>query len=1168
MTEAGTPTVFVCMMPTHKEFFQVPEGAYAAYWTAREWVPQGFVAVVTASDANAREMVQALESALGRPEPGGNPSDPPAVFWLPAPESAYTDVLPDPALIHARMALLAHLHFGNLPRVLVLSAAALARRTLHRAVFDAFCLLLGPGVRHPREQLAKNLLDAGYSRVDVVEDEGTFALRGQVVDIFVPTLGYPARITYFDDEVEQIHLFDPQTQKRFRPVDELLVHPVRECVPGDLQGMRARLYERADAVGYPSSKTRAILERVEAGEAFFGMEALVPLYHEELAPLWDYFPAGARVVVENPPAVDAAYTRWMEEERARFEQRIAEHQLAFPPEAFYLENTLWGNTAFERFDLHPGVSPDGQGLELDGRIHTPWPVREERLKHLREDLRIHLEAGRCPIFLTVDDPSHSAVARILEESGFHLHIPEPDADIFGQLRSGRVLLRRGHLRHGFDSELLPPVFTEEEFFGAKTSAAPIRKNRPRPALASMQGLAEGEPVVHALHGVGIFRGLFRESPGGVPGDFLLLEYDGGDRLYLPVHRISQLSPWRGGPAEKVRLDKLGGKTWAETKKKVSERVQDLAERLLQAATARDRRPPVPVSPEDPMVLSFAATFPYEETPDQQKAIDDVIADLTSDTPMDRLVCGDVGYGKTEVALRAAFFVVAGGRQVAILAPTTLLVEQHFRTFSERMAGFPVKVAALSRFTSPAAQKEILAGVATGRIDIVIGTHRLLSRDVQFARLGLLIVDEEQKFGVAQKEQLRFWKNSIDVLTLSATPIPRTLQMGLSGLRSISLIQTPPQERMAVRTFVAPLNAGTVREAILREHSRGGQVFVVAPRVSAAGSQASRSVEEWVQLIEEWVPGLRVGMAHGQMDAARLERVMFDFLHGAIDILVSTTIIESGLDIARANTLLVMDSHLFGLAQLYQLRGRVGRKNVRAFAYFFLPEKNVTPEARRRLLALQRHTQLGSGFALASEDLEIRGAGEVLGARQSGMMAQVGFDTYIEIVRDVVARLRHEEPPVENDPELRVDAAAYFSEAYIPDPAERIVWYRRLGMARDLDTLESLHEVITDRYGPPEPEGELYFALMELKVLARALNAVGIGLQGKRLTVHVDRHTRLDPVRLVERIRQKGFPFTLAGQQLTAQLDASATGLERLQQAGHHLQTLLDCVSEANLQTGS
>lgn len=1142
----------------------VSEGAFAAFWVARELVPAGFTLLVTADEAHAQESTFALECALGRGAARpGDPASPPKVAWLPAPESCYLEVLSDPSVLHARMSILSQLHFGNLPQVLVASVGALARRTVHRAVFDALCVLVGPGVRWPLAELGRRLVEAGYSRAEVVEDEGTFAQRGQVLDVFVPSLPSPARITYFDDEIEHVHLFDAQTQKRYLPLAELVIHPVRETVLGDPAGLRERLYTLADRSGFPSSKSRMILERIEAGEDFFGMEALVPLYHDHLVPISDYLPPSTRVVFENPDALALAHGQLLAEERGRHDARLADRLLAFPPETSLVTETSLGLSGFSACRLLPGVSPDGEGIELDSRNHAARPDHGDPLAPLREVLAGHLDAGRNPVFVTVDEPAHSAIARILEESRFPLRTPPPEEPLFDHLAPGTVLLRRGHLRRGYDSLDLPPVITEEEFFGVKSRSGATRKGRPRPALASMEALVEGEPVVHQLHGVGIFRGLFRERPGGVAGDYLLLEYEGGDRLYLPVYRVSMLSPYRGGTAEKVKLDKLGGKTWTATKKKVSGRVRDLAEKLLQSATARETRPPVAIEPDDPMNLSFAATFPYEETADQERAIDDVLRDLADPKPMDRLICGDVGYGKTEVALRAAFMVAAGGRQVALLAPTTLLVEQHLRTFTERMSGFPVRVAGLSRFTGPAAQKEILAQVADGRVDILIGTHRLLSRDVHFARLGLLIVDEEQKFGVAQKEQFRFWKAGLDVLTLSATPIPRTLQMGLVGLREISLINTPPQERLAVRTFVAPLDRNVVREAVVREHARGGQVFVVAPRVGAggAGGRVSHSVEEWAVMIQEWVPHVRVGVAHGQLDAARLERVMLDFLHGAIDVLVSTSIVESGLDISRANTLLVMDSHLFGLAQLYQLRGRVGRKNLRAYAYFFLPEKQaVTPEARRRLLALQRHTQLGSGFALASEDLEIRGAGEVLGAKQSGMMAQVGFETYLEIVQQVAAELRGEPIPVENDPELHLDVAAYFSEEYIPEPAERLIWYRRLALAPDLDTMASLREILTDRYGAPEPEGELYFSMMELKVLARAINAVGIGLLGNRLTVHLDRNTRLDPARVTERMRT-GLPFAFSGpQRLTATLTAAEDTPARLLLARNHLQSLLACVT--------
>ncbi|PKN46465.1 MAG: transcription-repair coupling factor [Deltaproteobacteria bacterium HGW-Deltaproteobacteria-17] len=1155
-----------------RDLYGAQEGAFVAFWTARGVAPQGFTLLVTADEARAQECFFACECALGRgPVTPGDPAAAPRVSWLPSPESCYLEVLSDPSVLHARMSLLAQLHFGNLPRVLVASVAALTRRTLHRAVFDALCVLVGPGVRFPLAELGRRLLEAGYARAEVVEDEGTFAQRGQVLDVFVPSLPSPARITYFDDEIEHVHLFDAQTQKRYLPLGELTIHPVRETVLGDPAGLRERLYRLADRSAFPSTKSRLILERIEAGEDFFGMEALVPLYHEHLVPIADYLPPATKVVLENPDALRFAHQQMLAEEGARHDARVADRMLAFPPEDCLLTGDDWGLGGFDTWRMFPGVPPGADGrdedfVELDCRLHVPQPAHGEPLEPLRELLRGHLEAGRSPVFLTVDDPKHSAIAKILEESRFPLRTPPAEEPLFDLLEPGTVTLRRGHLRRGYDSLDLPPVITEEEFFGVKSRSGTARKGRARPALASMEALVEGEPVVHQLHGVGLFRGLFRESPGGVAGDYLLLEYDGGDRLYLPVYRVSQLSPYRGGPAEKLKLDKLGGKTWTATKKKVSGRVRDLAEKLLQSATMRESRPPVALSPDDPMILSFSATFPYEETADQERAIDDVLADLTGDKPMDRLICGDVGYGKTEVALRAAFTMVAGGRQVALLAPTTLLVEQHLRTFSERMSGFPVKVAALSRFTSPAAQKETLAQVADGRVDILIGTHRLLSRDVHFARLGLLIVDEEQKFGVAQKEQFRFWKSGIDVLTLSATPIPRTLQMGLVGLREISLINTPPQERLAVRTFVAPMDRNVVREAILREHARGGQVFVVAPRVGAttatgAGGRVTHSVEQWAEMIQEWVPTVRLAVAHGQMDAARLERVMLDFLHGAVDVLVSTSIVESGLDISRANTLLVMDSHLFGLAQLYQLRGRVGRKNVRAYAYFFLPEKQtVTPEARRRLLALQRHTQLGSGFALASEDLEIRGAGEVLGAKQSGMMAQVGFETYLEIVRQVAAELRDEPLPVENDPELHLDVAAYFSEEYIPEPAERLIWYRRLALAPDLETMASLKEVLTDRYGEPEPEGELYFSMMELKVLARAINAVGIGLLGSRLTVHLDRNTRLDPAKVTARMQQ-GLPFTFSGpQRLSAVLTGATETPARLELAMNHLQTLLSCVT--------
>ncbi len=1143
------------MMSMTHSWYRAPEGASTAFAALRQVPACRLVVLVTADEARARESAQACRLFLGQ--------DASRVEWLPGSESPYMEGLSDPGVQHARMSLLARLHFGEPPRVLVASVAALMRRTLHRAVFDALSVLVGPQVRFAITELAGRLVDAGYTRVEVVEDEGTFAVRGQVLDVFVPSQPSPARITWFDDEIEHIHLFDAQTQKRYLPVPELLLHPVHEAVRGDPDGLRERLYRAADRAGFPSTKTRFILERMEAGESFFGMEMLAPLYHDGLVPLSDYFPEKSTIILENPGLITHEWDGHFEQERNRFQVRLADRQLVLPPEEHLCTLEELCLDRWPGIGTYPEEPLDPGDVDMGCTSHHVLPAgRDAGLAPLRERVRKCLETGQPLVFATVDAPAHSAIARILGEDGIPVQVLPPEEPLSFPLVSGVVLLRRGHLGRGFDCPEVS-VFSEEEWVGVKAATAPPKRSSSRPSLASVEVLNEGDAVVHAVHGVGIYRGLYRESPAGIPGDYLLLEYEGGDRLYLPAHRVSLLSRYRiAGEETTVKLDKLGGKTWAATKKKVSHRVRDLAEKLLMAASARESRPPLDLSGDDAMLLEFEATFPYEETQDQIRAIHDVTRDLRSDKPMDRLICGDVGYGKTEVALRAAFMAVAGGRQVALLAPTTLLVEQHARTFSERMAGFPVRVASLSRFTSPAAKKETLAQLALGRVDIVIGTHRLLSRDVHFSNLGLLIVDEEQKFGVAQKEQFRFWKPGVDVLTLTATPIPRTLQMGLVGLRDISIIHTPPRDRLAVRSLVAPLGRATVVDAIRREHARGGQVFVVVPRIGLEKrTGTSRSVDDWAVLIREWVPEVRVEAAHGRMEPARLERIMLSFLHGSVDVLVSTTIVESGLDISRANTLLVMDSHLFGLAQLYQLRGRVGRSSVRAFACFFLPEKaTVTPEARRRLAALVRHSSLGSGFALASEDMEIRGAGEVLGARQSGMMSQVGFETYMEIVQQVAAELRDEPLPVLNDPELHVDMPAYFSEEMIPEPAERLIWYRRMALAGDVQELEGLREVLTDRYGMLEPEGETYFSLMEIKILARAINATGIGIQGSRLTVHLDRHARLDPLRVAERI-QTSFPFTFAdSNRMTATLKGCASNGERLAMSMEHLQKLLSCVT--------
>ncbi|MCA9678691.1 MAG: transcription-repair coupling factor, partial [Myxococcales bacterium] len=639
-------------------------------------------------------------------------------------------------------------------------------------------------------------------------------------------------------------------------------------------------------------------------------------------------------------------------------------------------------------------------------------------------------------------------------------------------------------------------------------------------VSDFSQLAIGDHLVHQLHGVGRYQGLVKLPIGGVAIDFLHLIYDGGT-LYLPVYRLGEVQRYVGAEGHAPRLDKLGGLTWEKARGKATRQIRALAEELLQLYATRAALPGHRFPPGDDLFHDFEASFPFEETPDQQAAIDAVLADMESDKAMDRLVCGDVGYGKTEVALRAVFKAASGGKQAAILAPTTVLVEQHHRTMTERFAAWPLRVGKLSRFQSKAEQAATVKALAEGAIDVVVGTHRLLSADVRFKHLGLIVIDEEQRFGVTHKERLKKLRASVDVLTLTATPIPRTLHLAMAGMRDLSIIATPPADRHAVRTFVSRLDEGVIREAITKELARGGQVFWITRHIGEARRGGprhhdpdDRALEDWAELIRELVPAARVAVAHGQMPAEQLEDVMVAFVEGRHDVLVSTTIVESGLDIPRANTMFVARADAFGLAQLYQLRGRIGRSKERAYCYLLVPAPDkLTDEARRRLEALQRFTELGAGFHIASQDLEIRGGGELLGARQSGSIAAVGFEQYVRMLEEAVAELRG--APVHHaiDPELTVEVPGFIPDDYVPDTGQRLDLYKRLSSAEDEDEVRGLLDEITDRWGPAPGELLLLCDLMVVKALARGLHAVAVELTRGRLALALAPSTPLDPVRL-------------------------------------------------------
>jgi transcription-repair coupling factor (superfamily II helicase) len=1038
------------------------------------------------------------------------------------------------------MATLFRLSQGVCGEVLVASPAALARRVVPRAAFAKLVDVLQAEEEIDRERTLALLARGGYGRAPVVEDPGTFAVRGGVIDVFVPLYRFPVRLELFGDLLESIRFFDPETQRTLRTVKEVYIHPVRETVPTSGARLRERILEAADHASHPSTKTRAVLEQVEAGEDFFGVESLAPAFHARMAPLTEYLDdPEAPWLVDEPDAVLEA----LDDELARgdeaYHQRIADHRLAFPPSDFFLDAaelraTLDRARTIEAraLSLVPSSGESSAprlGLESESNADIATELRhamaekhEELLRPLVRRLRDWRDEGTRVVLVSPNLQHGERLESLLRGYGITPQLARTPStgDLLEPGNAGVIEIQLGPLAHGFR---LPQdglaVVTESEIFGEKAARRSAKPKKVSEAFGadeqSFKELEQGAFVVHQVHGVGVYKGLSKLPLRGVAVDFLHLEYDGG-ALYLPVWRLNEVARYVGAEGLKPKVDKLGGITWAKTRSKVSKEVQKLAEDLLQIYAQRKALAGHGFRLDahaDTTFHEFEATFPFEETVDQQKAIDDVLADMEEERPMDRLVCGDVGYGKTEVALRAAMKAVLGGRQVAILAPTTVLVEQHAVTFAERMKDYPVRVAALSRFKPRAEQVEVLKGLAAGKIDVVIGTHRLLSSDVRFKELGLLVIDEEQRFGVSHKERLKSLRTQIDVLTMTATPIPRTLHMALSGLREISIITTPPADRLAIRTLLARYDDNLLVEGVKRELARGGQVFFVHNRIE--------DIHKWSAKIRELLPEVRVASGHGQMASEALEQVMVDFVDGKYDVLVCTTIIESGLDIPRANTMFVDRADCFGLAQLYQLRGRIGRSKVRAYCYLIVPpESALTGEAKQRLAVLQRFTELGAGFQIASHDLEIRGAGDLLGAKQSGSIAAVGFEMYTQLLEEAVAALRGEAIARERDPELTCDLPGFIPDDYLPDPPQRLDFYKRMSTAQDEEEVAGLVNELTDRYGPPPDEVALLADIMVVKGLGRRLGATAIELSETRIALALADDTPLRPAQVLRLVNEK------------------------------------------------
>ena len=1151
--------------------------ALAAHLVRARSIP---ILYVVADEDEVEARKAAFEFFLGGKHGDDDPLAPPTVLELPAPESSpYAEIQPDKRNTMRRLALLYRLAHHISPQVVIASAAALFRRVIPPAPFSQLSGAVEVGAALDRDALSRDLLRVGFSRTQIVDDPGTFAVRGSVIDVFSPLYRHPVRIELFGDDVESLRLFDAATQRTLRPVERLVYHAVRETVASAGADPRGRILAEADRAAYPSSKTRSILECVDAGEAFFGIEALAPLFHARMGSVFEYLPEEAVMVIEDPEATLDQAHRDRVRLREHAKHRLEDHRLALDPNEFLLDEdgaaaalqehqrveirTLEverpgsgspsvpddGLPARIRLDALPTTSLRAELLSARGEGDIGEPLARKVREWLHDGYRVHLVApgrGHAERLSALLGSLGLApkLGRTASKGGLSALTQDIDKEL-------GLMVETGPLTRGFH---LPKdrviVVAEEEIFGPRAHRPSLPSKVP--SFGELAGMSDGDLIVHDEHGVGRYRGLTRIAIRGVTQDFLHLEYSGG-ALYLPVYRLGVVHRFTGGTPDTVRLDKLGGATWVEKRRRVSAETRKMAEELLQLYAQRRALPGHAFPAPDVMFGEFEESFAFDETPDQDRAIRDVLADMQRDSPMDRLVCGDVGYGKTEVALRAALLAVLGGRQVAVLAPTTVLVEQHFVTFSERFREFPVRVASLSRFRKPMEQKAIVRDIETGKVDVVVGTHRLLSRDVRFKQLGLIVIDEEQRFGVTHKERLKEMRSQVDVLTLTATPIPRTLQMGLAGLREISVIATPPVDRLAIRTFVCHFDPELLGEAIAKELARGGQVFFVHNRIE--------DLAKWAKEIRAMAPTARVAMAHGQMTEDKLAKVMIDFVDGRYDILCCTTIIESGLDIPRANTMIVNQADRFGLAQLYQLRGRIGRSRERAFCYLVVPsDHRPNPEAEQRLAVLQRFTELGAGFQVATADLEIRGAGELLGAKQSGLVAAVGFDTYARILEEAVADLRGQPIRAEHDPEISVDVPAFLPDDYIPDTGQRLEFYRRLAQASDEDAIHAIAAELEDRYGRLPDEAQLLREVMIDKTLVRKIGARGYELGPVRLVLSIGADPRLDPAKIMKLVQGKDSRWKLSPDMRVSYAFTEKERTDRMTAARTKLNEILACVA--------
>jgi transcription-repair coupling factor (superfamily II helicase) len=1101
-----------------RRYWAVPHGSSWALEVAEAARAHEGLLVVVARDTRSADNLEGELAVFAGELP---------VLHFPDWETLPYDVFsPHPEVVSQRVATLYRL--PSIKRgVLVVPVATLMQRIAPRTHITGSGLVLRKGQKLDIGAEQRRLEAAGYRNVPQVGEPGDFAVRGALIDIFAMGANEPYRVELFDDEVESIRTFDTETQRSQHQVESVDLLPAREFPVTEeaAKNFRANLRER-----FPIDTRRCPLyQDMKEGVTPGGIEYYLPMFFPVTETLFDYIAGDALFVLGNG-VLDAAEQFWTQTSE-RYDQRAHDiERPVLPPGEIYLPPEHLRERLNKQVRID--VVPKGQEHAVDlGTMPAPEVPLNRKGEEPGTSLRHFLASYKGSVLIAADSAGRRE-ALIEQLAGGGMKPVNVDSWKEFLAKDERFAITVASLEQGF--ALTKPaltVLTERELFGERVRTD--RKKRvgaardPESIIKDLTELSIGSPIVHIDHGVGRYQGLVSLDVGDMPGEFLTIEYAKGDKLYVPVAQLGLVSRYTGTAPELAPLHSLGGDAWERARKKAAEKVRDVAAELLAIYAQREARQGESLSIDRQMLEEFAATFPFEETADQQAAIDAVIVDLAAPRAMDRVVCGDVGFGKTEVALRAAFAAATAGKQVAVLVPTTLLAQQHYRNFADRFADWPVRVDVVSRFKSKKETDAALERLADGQIDVMVGTHKLLQSDIRFKNLGLVIVDEEQRFGVRQKEQLKKLRAEVDLLTLTATPIPRTLNMAMSGLRDLSIIATPPAHRTAVRTLISTYQPALIREAIQRELARGGQVYFLHNEVE--------SIERTARELGELVPEARIRVAHGQMPERELEQVMADFHRQRFNVLVSTTIIESGIDIPTANTIVVNRADRFGLAQLHQLRGRVGRSHHRAYAYLIVPDrKAMTADAEKRLEALASLEELGAGFTLATHDLEIRGAGEMLGDEQSGQIQEIGFGLYTELLDRAVRALKSGKVPdfdltSEHETEVELHLPALIPNDYLPDVHARLTLYKRIASARNDEGLRELQVEMIDRFGLLPDQTKCLFAVAQLKLMATPLGIrkVDFGASGGRITFR-DKPD-IDPVALIRLIQTQPRIFKMDGQ---------------------------------------